>query len=452
MANAFAGKYEAFSVSTRVRRKNVIKPLKRQYVQCMPSTMDEVALAYRLNRGLFNRDEQMAILVQRVSGDYYQKSFFPHVAGVGNSKNIYLWDNSIDMDAGMLRIVLGLGTRAVDRTVEDYAKIVTLDDPLLMPLVNYGDRNKFSQKYVDILSLEDNVLKSENVEEIVTYDLKTSNNLFASIDYETINYLRQMGHSKIKKPYIIDFKTMLKETDFPRLMKEMLALLSKVYDYPVDIEFTVNFTQNNKYKVNLLQCRPLQTKGLGKSVEIPTINNDKDCFFSSQGNFMGGNVHLPIDYVVYVQPRNYLQLDNQSRYSVARKIGMINKALKDKNALLMGPGRWGTTTPSLGVPVHFNELCHMKVICELASKEGFMPELSYGSHFFQDLVETGIFYVAIFEERKNVVFNSEYVLNRENILTAILPECAQYSDVIHVAKTEGMEIFSDIVSQKLLCR
>jgi pyruvate, water dikinase len=450
--NAFAGKYESFFCVNQGTPEERYKAFEQAVRNVYASTMNEDALAYRMNRGLFNKDEQMAILVQRVSGDNYQESFFPHAAGVGNSTNIYLWDKNIDMEAGVLRLVLGLGTRAVDRTVGDYAKIVTLDDPSRLPLVDYEDRNKFSQRFVDLLSLKNNVLTSEKLEAILAYDLKVDKNLLLSIDYGTINYLRQMGNSKIKTPYIIDFETMLKDTDFPGFMREMLALLSKVYEYPVDIEFTVNFTKNKRYKVNLLQCRPLQTRGLGKSVEIPQLDNDQDCFFSSQGNFMGGNVRLPIDYVVFVHSRSYHHLDNQSKYSVARQIGLINKALKGKNTLLMGPGRWGTTTPSLGVPVHFTELCNMAVICEVSSQEGFIPEISYGSHFFQDLVETGIFYVAIFEGKKDVLFHPDYVLNKENILASILPKSAQYSDVLHIAQTNGMEIFSDIVSQRLLCR
>lgn len=450
--NAFAGKYESIFCVNQGTPEERYKAFEQAVRNVYASTMNEDALAYRMNRGLFHKDEQMAILVQRVSGDNYQDSFFPHVAGVGNSMNIYLWDKNIDMEAGVLRLVLGLGTRAVDRTEGDYAKIVTLDDPSRLPLVDYRDRNKFSQHFVDLLSLKKNILTSEKLEEILAYDLKVDKNLLFSIDYGTINYLRQMGNSKIKTPYIIDFETMLKDTDFPRFMREMLALLSKVYEYPVDIEFTVNFTKNKRYKVNLLQCRPLQTRGLGKSVEIPKLESEQDCFFSSQGNFMGGNVRLPIDYVVFVHSRSYHRLDNQSKYSVARQIGLINKALKGKNTLLMGPGRWGTTTPSLGVPVHFTELCNMAVICEVSSQEGFMPELSYGSHFFQDLVETGIFYAAIFEGKKEVLFYPDYVLNRENILASILPKSARYSSVLHIAQTNGMEIFSDIVSQRLLCR
>ncbi|MDP4109704.1 MAG: PEP/pyruvate-binding domain-containing protein, partial [Bacillota bacterium] len=261
------------------------------------------------------------------------------------------------------------------------------------------------------------------------------------------------GYKGVNMPYIFSFEKLLKKTDFPALMKDMLKLLSKVYDYPVDIEFTANFAANGSFKINLLQCRPLQTRGLGKPVKMPEYINTSNCLFYSKSNFMGGNIHLPIDYTVYIGEQAYLELSEQEKYSIARTVGVLNQKLKGKNAMLIGPGRWGTTTPSLGVPVHFSELCNMSVICEVASSgAGFTPELSYGSHFFQDLVETGIFYAAIFDGQKDVIFNPDPILRKENLLAELVPHSVRLSGIIHVADTKGMEIFSDIVTQTLMCK
>ncbi|WP_242856999.1 PEP/pyruvate-binding domain-containing protein [Pseudobacteroides cellulosolvens] len=294
---------------------------------------------------------------------------------------------------------------------------------------------------------------TKNVDEVISDDIKADKELFATLDNQALARIRELGMDNIKAPYIMDFKRLLGNTKFPALMKDILAILSKVYNYPVDIEFTANFKKDSSFKINLLQCRPLQTRGLGKPVELPKLNNEKDCFFYTKGPFIGGNIRLPVDFVVFVDAQSYLGLNDSGKYSVARQIGIINSALKGKNAMLMGPGRWGTTTPSLGVPVHFTELCNMSVICEVASSEtGFMPELSYGSHFFQDIVETGIFYVAIFDGQNDVIYYPNRILEKENILETILPQCSQYKDVIRIVKTDGMEIFSDIVTQTLLCR
>lgn len=78
----------------------------------------------------------------------------------------------------------------------------------------------------------------------------------------------------------------------------MLHLLSEAYDYPVDVEFTVNYRNEKEFFFNLVQCRPLQTRGLGKTVEIPKLETTEDCLFYSEGNFMGGNLRVPIDKVV----------------------------------------------------------------------------------------------------------------------------------------------------------
>jgi pyruvate,water dikinase len=451
--NAFAGKYESVFCANQGTPEERYEAFEQAVRTVYASTMSEDALAYRMERGLFKMDEQMAILVQRVSGDQYGTCFFPHIAGVGNSSNLYVWDKSIDMDAGMLRLVFGLGTRAVDRAVGDYAKIVCLDDPLRLSPMDYADQKKYTQHGADIISLKDNALISAELEDLFTLDIKADKSLFASLDTQAAARLRELGYTDAKAPYIFDFKKLLKNTEFPALMREMLALLSRVYDYPVDIEFTANFKKDGRFKINLLQCRPLQTRGLGKAIEMPKLTDKTQCFFAVKGNFMGGNVRLPIDYVVYVDAHGYKLLSEQDKYAVARQIGALNGLLKGKNAMLVGPGRWGTTTPSLGVPLHFAELCNMSVICEVSSPEaGFMPELSYGSHFFQDLVETGIFYVAIMAGQEEVIFNPEYVLSRENLFAGLLGQDNPFSRVIHVAQTTGMEIFSDIVSQAVLCR
>jgi hypothetical protein len=450
--NAFAGKYESVFCANQGTPEERYEAFEQAVRIVYASTMDEDALNYRMNRGLVDNDEQMAILVQRVSGDQYGDDFFPHVAGVGNSFNLYVWDNSVDMTAGMLRLVFGLGTRAVDRTVSDYAKIVCLDDPLRLPPTHPEDRKKYSQHSADILSLRKNATDECPLEDILSRDIKTDKALFASVDTDTQRRLRELGYTDQPTPYLIDFKALLKNTAFPGLMKDMLALLSGVYEYPVDIEFTANFTAEGAFRINLLQCRPLQTKGVGQSVALPRLAGERDCLFRTGGHFMGGNVRLPVDYVVYIKAQAYLKLPEQEKYAVARQVGLINAQLKGKNALLLGPGRWGTTTPSLGVPVHFTELCHMAVICELSSaEEGFMPELSYGSHFFQDLVESGIFYAAIFDGQADVIFNPRLILETENQLPAMLHNNPQLSEVIHVAKTEGLELYSDVVSQTLLC-
>jgi hypothetical protein len=282
------------------------------------------------------------------------------------------------------------------------------------------------------------------------YNQKTEKSIFFSTDNAALTRLREMGHQG-PAPQILDFRRLLAETDFPAVFRKILSTLEKSYNYPVDIEFTANFNPEGNFRINLLQCRPLQTKGLGIAVSIPQPKQE-NVFFSSEGNFMGGNVRLPLDYIILVKAEEYLALPEREKYQAARLIGALNQALKGSNVLLAGPGRWGTTTPSLGVPVHFSELRNMIALCEVSYRQGgLMPELSFGSHFFQDIVEQGIFYAAIFEGEGGVVFRPELILNMPNILEEILPKEKDWAGVVHLAKTDALTLYSDITSQKVLC-
>lgn len=211
-----------------------------------------------------------------------------------------------------------------------------------------------------------------------------------------------------------------------------MRVLEEKYSYPVDIEYACNFDQDGNYRVNLLQCRPLQTRGVGAAGVMPTV---KEFYFRTSGNFMGGNVCLPIRYAVMVQVEPYLDLPEQRKYQVARKLGELNNRLRGEGTILVGPGRWGTTTPSLGVPVHFMEINRFDCIAELAySSHGLRPELSYGSHFFQDLVEAGSFYVALYPGEDDCVFQDTLFADCENVYAQLMPSDAEdvMADVIRV--------------------
>jgi hypothetical protein len=449
--NAFAGKYESVFVANQGTPEERLRAFEDAVRTVYASAMSEEALRYRRNRRLTHLDEQMAVLVQRVSGDHHGDLFFPHAAGVGNSQNQYVWEPSIDPHAGMVRLVIGLGTMAVDRTQVDYPRIVTLDRPRRSQYT--GDlATRYSQHNLDVINLRTNSLGRISLREALQMNIKADWSLFCSPDLATMRRLRELGRPVMPVPMVADFKKLLTDTDFAPLVRDMLRVLEEAYDYPVDVEFTVNWT-GDEFKINVVQCRPLQTRGMGKSVNPPQVGSSEPCLLSMQGNFMGGSIRLPLEYVVLVKPDAYLRLREQDRYAVARQIGVLNKALKRTSYMLIGPGRWGTTTPSLGVPVHFTEITHASALVETTYTAGqFSPELSYGSHFFLDLVENGIFYAAVFEQDRRVRYDPSLVTDRPNLLAELDPEGGDLADVIHVAQFEDLVLYSDIVSQRLVCR
>ena len=296
--------------------------------------------------------------------------------------------------------------------------------------------------------MKQNLLTTVALEEVMNIDLKTDKSLFFTPDYEALRRQMELGRDDLPQPSpILDFQKLFSQTDFPQFTRKVLSTLAGAYQYPVDIEYTANFLPDGNYSFCLLQCRPLQTKGLGKEVSIPNPAQ-KDILFATHGNFMGGNARLPFEHVVLVKAREYLNLSMQQQMQVARLVGRLNQVVK--NALLLGPGRWGTSTPSLGVPVRFTELSNMIAIGEYA-EQGFTPDLSYGSHFFQDIVESGIFYMAIFSQNHDVVFRPELLLAKENLLPALVELNNDLDKVVHVLKTDGLVLYTDISSQRLLC-
>lgn len=458
--NAFAGKYESVFCAGQGTPDDRYRRFENAVRTVYASAMSPDALAYRRHRGLSELDEQMAVLVQRVSGDHHGDMFFPHAGGVGNSSNLYVWDRDIDMDAGMLRIVFGLGTRAVDRPHEDYARIVTLDDPARQRGVDEGEQRRYSQRFVDVLSRSENELVTVPLSAILggakgapRGDIAADWELFVSPDEGALRRYRELRREPSSPAVICDLQGLLATTDFAAVMRDVLAVLSEAYDYPVDIEFTVNVRADGQYRFGLVQCRPLQTRGLGKAVTMPEVTDPADWLLASTGNFMGGNVRLPIDAVVLVRPGQYLALGHQDRYAVARLLGDVTRALAGGSVMLLGPGRWGTTTPALGVPVSFSDISGAAALVEFTYPEGdFRPELSYGSHFFQDIVEAGTFYAAVFDDRPGVVFNHGRITQEPNALTDLVPEApAALAEVVHVARIPGLVLYSDIVSQQLVC-
>lgn len=447
--NGFVGKYESVFCPNQGTLEERYEVFEQAVRTVYASTMNPEAIKYRADRNLLNKDEQMALLVMRVCGDIHGRLYFPHFAGVGHSKNLYITGSTAKVNRGMLRLVVGMGTRAVDRGADDYARFVDLSDPLAPPRVEYGDEYRYSQHKADVIDLDGNDFTSVRIDSVDKSTLKTDVSLYMEPDLATAARFREMGLYGERVPDIVNFRKLLKSTDFTETMVSIMSLLQDKYSYPVDIEFASNITPQGEYRINLLQCRPLQTHGISKAEIMPSV---REYYFKTHGNFMGGNNCLPIKYAVLVRVEPYLELTEQKKYQVARCIGELNTRLRDENTVLLGPGRWGTTTASLGVPVNFREISSFNCMAELAySSHGIRPELSYGSHFFQDLVEAGVFYAALYPGEDGCEFNGELFARHENVYTKLMGTAADdpMADVITVVdlSDEKTLLYSEVESQ-----
>jgi hypothetical protein len=455
--SAFAGKYESFFLVNQGAPEDRYARLEDAIRKVYASTMSEDALVYRKQRGLAGRDEQMALLIQRVSGSYRNGYFLPDLGGVGISHNIFAWNPGLDPKAGMLRLVVGLGTRAVNRVEDDYPRTVALDEPLLQPLSGSGDARRFQQHKVDLLNIETNAMEALDLQELLAGRFNLPVDLLAKPDLQVARMARGSGRLVKGHYWILTFHKLLLETSFVRDMQEILKRLESHYEYPVDIEFTVNFSADGRFLINLLQCRPLQTRGhRAAETVLPEVPRER-VLFQCNGCFMGGNLSEHIRRVIYVDPAAYGALPQVEKYDVARLIGLLNRQIGNRRnmpALLVGPGRWGTTTPSLGVPVRFAEINNIAVLVELEFESmNLSPDLSFGTHFFQDLVETDIFYAAVFPNREGFVFNGALLEKTPSELGTFVPQQTAYTDAVKVFDLpgDGLRVVADVVGQKLVC-
>ncbi|NCB91997.1 MAG: phosphoenolpyruvate synthase [Clostridia bacterium] len=449
--NAFAGKYESVFCVNQGSPEERMHEFEEAVRTVYASTMDYSALEYRMLRGLQDKDEQMAVLVQRVSGSYYGKYFMPGAAGVGYSHSAYKWYPDMDPDAGMLRIVMGLGTKAVDRTREDYPRLANLDRPAVTVLTTVEQKHKFSQRNIDVLYCQDNKLEEISLDALLPSLPLWYKKMVLERDYEAESRLQQMG--RYREVWFTSCQKLLEQREFTGLMQKILKTLEKIYGNPVDIEYTVNMDETGDFVVNLLQCRPLYLGQTGETVDMENLHLEK-VFFDIKDSSMGASGKRQIDVVVQIDPVLYYEYPYVKKYDAAAAVGKINRYYRGsgKNLLLMTPGRIGTSSPELGVPVTFGDISNFSAVCEVSdSRAGYMPELSYGSHMFQDLVEAEILYGAIWNNEKTLQYDMEYLEEYEDLFEKICPEFPELKGIIQVREPKNLNYWMDAVSNHGIC-
>ena len=450
--NAFAGKYESVFCVNRGTLEERLSEFEKAIKTVYASSMSLSALDYRKRRGLDKRDEQMALLIQRVSGSYYGSYYMPCAAGVGYSHSPYRIMKDSDPTAGMLRLVMGLGTSAVDRTEGSYPRIVNLDKPERSSYSSSADKHRFSQGKAEVINMASHALEKLPYEQLESSVPRYLENVLLEHDYEAESRLREMGRPRQVK--FISCKGLVSNTKLMDQMRRLLRCIQDEYEYPVDTEFTINISDNGEYSVDLLQCRPLQVLKTSSGTVIPKDIPEENILLESKGSSMGMCKTNSLDLVVFVDPVNYYNMPYKDKPAVARLIGKLNWHYRDqgKHMMLIVPGRIGTTSPELGVPTSFADISAFEIICETEEiKAGYNPELSYGSHIFQDLVEAQILYTAVFNDTKTIRFNPGVLKNCPDLI-ASFGDIEGLTDIVHVydVSNAGSNVYNDIANEHLV--
>ena len=421
---SFAGKYDSYFCPNQATAEENLARFSEAIARVYASCLNPNALLYRHQKGLVDYDERIAVLIQFVEGEQFERYFLPQAAGVAFSRNLYRWSPQIRQEDGFLRLVWGLGTRAVDAFANDQPRLVALSHPLLHPADSAEAIRQHSQQFVDLIDLEENAFKSLPILTVL------------NAQYPSLRYICQVDEGGFIEPIrsslvetenlVVTFDGLLRRTPFAAHMKTILTILEKHYESPVDTEFTAEIIDPQalrpEVRITLLQCRPQSALNEGDAVEIPDSLRKEDIIFATQRMVPRGAV-TGIHWVLFVPPEGYFSLNSPSqRNQLERAIGKLNAALKDETFICVGPGRWGTSTPDLGVSIAYGDIYHTRALVELTGK-GIGPDLepSFGTHFFQDLMESHVYPLNVNLDDRDCVFRREFFYKTPNHLADFLP-------------------------------
>ncbi len=450
--SAFSGKYESVFCVGGGDEAARFDSLKNAMQRVFDSVKNAAAVEYRRRRRLLEKDEKMALLVQKVAGQQFGDLYFPVAAGMGCSYNPYKWMEHISPEAGMIRMVMGLGTRAVQRTPGDYPRLVGLDRARANLRSTVAEQHEYSQRKVDLIDRRNGCICTRVLEEVIGELPEYIRRRVLSRDSEAEELLAQ--RRVYRKIFFADCQGMVENREFIDLMRRSLKMLEQEYKRPVDIEFAVTEEEPGEWRLHLLQCRPLQNAP-NEEIQIPK-DADERMLFDVRRTSMRRSKREPVDYIVWIDPQNYYECPYARKSEAARVIGRINDHFKgtDAHLMLLSPGRIGTSSPELGVPVSYEEISCFDAVCEVAyGKAGYHPNLSYGSHMFQDMIEADVYYGALSENSKTRLYQPELLNAKKEILGEILPKEAAWTDIVKLYDVRGCgaALILDFAAGRAVC-
>ncbi len=433
--SAFSGKYKSLFLGNQGTKEERLEALMDAISEVYASIFGPDPTEYRRERGLLHLHEEMGIMIQEVVGQQVGKYFLPACSGVAFSNNEFRWSPRIQRNDGLIRLVPGLGTRAVDRVSDDYPVLIAPGQPNLRANVTVDEILKYSPKHIDVINLESNAFETVDAFEFLREageQFPQVHNLISLVKDDHIS--RPIGMPDFAtEDVVFTFEGLIRNTGFVGQLKELLNLLQTKLRTPVDLEFA--YDGQDFY---LLQCRPESYAGDVAPASIPQNLPDNRVLFSANRFVSNGRVP-DVTHVVYVDLEGYSQLSLEQMRDVGRAVSRLNKLLPKRQFILIGPGRWGSRGDiKLGVPVTYSDINNASMLIEVARQRGnYLPDLSFGTHFFQDLVEASIRYLPLYPDDPQTVFKETYLTRSRNLLPEMLPEFAQLADTLHVIDIPG---------------
>ncbi len=432
--SSFAGKYKSLFVSNQGTKRERLEELVDAILEIYASVFGPDPIEYRRERGLLDFNEEMGVMIQEVIGKKIGRYFFPAFAGVAFSYNEFRWSPRIKREDGIVRMVAGLGTRAVDRTIDDYPVLVSPGQPNLKVNASVDEILRYTQKNVDVINMDSKRFETVEFDKLIEelgqdYPALTQ---VASV-YQDGYLFSSIGNlfNLTEGQAVVTFAKLIEKGPFVHQIKDMLEILSKTLGWPVDIEFACD---GDIHKIYLLQCRPQSILDEKIDMIYPENIPEKDIIFTAH-RFVSNAIVKDIKYIVYIDPAKYNAVESyEELVRIGKIVGQLNNRLPRQRFILIGPGRWGSRGDiKLGVRVNYSDINNTAMLIEVARKKGnYVPEVSFGTHFFQDLVEASIKYLPLYPDDQESIFNEEFLDSSPNMLRKILPEVKGFDEIIKV--------------------
>jgi DNA-binding NarL/FixJ family response regulator len=338
-------------------------------------------------------DDSMAIIIQQVAGERYGEYWYPAVSGVAQSHNYY---PVLQMQAGegIVHIALGIG-----KTVVEGGKSLRFSPAHPKKLVQfstvsdilYNCQRKFYALDVargaQFRREKSNLVQRDVQEAEREYPVQTLSSTFIADEY-------RIRDTFLPGVRVMTFAQLLKYNLYPlpEILIELLRVGSEGMGCEVEIEFAVNLARNSTESVfYLLQLRPMVTGG--EQADVLIRGQERALAFCLTSMCLGHGRFTGMADIVFVKPESF---DPAATRSIALEVGAVNRRLASigRPYLLIGPGRWGSADPWLGIPVQWGDISGVGAIIEVCS-QGIRADPSQGSHFFQNITSLGIPYLTV---------------------------------------------------------
>lgn len=433
MGTTIKGQYKSVFVGNRGSREQRLRDLMKAVAEVYASNFGPDPIEYRASRGLLEFSEQMAVMIQEVVGRRAGRYFFPTYSGVARSRNNLQWIPDSSAEDGMLRLVPGIGRRALDHSNDQYPVLVVLGRPSVWRGGDASEIACHAPAFAEVINLESGQLEKIPLSELMSEvgeHYPDPGLIMSKYEGSRILPFEKCASDLSRNNLVATFDGLTERSPFSRQIRTLLRMVEEKLGFPVEIEFA-----SDGEHIYVLQCSQQYPGTARKPEPIPKGVREDRIVFSANRHITNGKA-TNITHLVYVRPPVLDSIvDPDEMHAIGRALAMLNEILPKKQFAFIQP-HTGTNhergPDALGLT--FNEYKNAAVIVDLLTTA---DSDTFRVHFLQELVESGVKYIPLYRDDAGSVFNERFLLGAPNIISSLIPEYGFLEDVLRVIDLPG---------------